>query len=246
VGAAFVAHQRGRDPRSCLTADQLAELRSLSRPRRHAFRVGRLVADRIDLPPVTATVAGLGAFGLHWYGVAIGAFACAGVLLAWHVVAVLRARRLRASLRRLLTAPTARRLQFDRVVGEFGQRADIRWAGLVDWRESEMNGSVAFERGVTSGPSELALTSWLTREAEAGSHLLTAGGAELGGDGYHVAVPLKCAIGVVGFLVLVFARRPTHYIEAVLASLGTELAAALQVGTPQVPAALSAVEAAAS
>jgi HD-GYP domain-containing protein (c-di-GMP phosphodiesterase class II) len=234
IGAAFVALQRGIDPRSVLTPEQLLEVRRLSAVRtRSPLRVGMVFSRHLELVIVGAAVAALGAIGFHIDAAAAVAVAFGAALLVWHRIRHRRARRFEAELHEQLTASAPRNVHFGAVVTLLAQRADLRWAGLLDWRESDMTGRIVLERSIAEGPTEVALTSWLLREAEAGGTLLVADGPELGREGLHVALPLRGPGGLNAFLVLAFARTMPRHVELALGAILPQLARTLGVsGAP--------------
>ena len=75
------------------------------------------------------------------------------------------------------------------------------WVALVQWQEDGLGGEIELARG--EGPAEIALMSWLVREAESRDDLLVTAAHELGGDGAYVALPLRREnSALTGFLVL--------------------------------------------
>lgn len=216
VAKAFVALERGADPVSVLSSTELAELRSLAaartavRGRVHAYR--RHAVEALILGGLMAALAAAAlelAFALPFLLVASGG-----------VAARLRQR---ASAHRLASSIEATLTQLPRlphfygVVERIAETADLRWAGLVSWREAELRGSIELTwPNAEDGPSEDALTSWLIREAEAREDVLTAGDADLGREGAHVAVPLRPDGVVLGFLVLGFRRGFPRHVELAL------------------------------
>lgn len=235
IGAAFVALQRGIDPRSVLTPEQLRDVRRLTTAsRRSPVRVAGFFQGELELAIVAATVGALVALGFRLDWAAAGACAAVVAMLVWRHLRHLRARRLTAALQQQLAVPAPRNVHFDAVVARLARHTDLRWAGLLEWRESEMTGSVVLERSIAAGPTEVALTSWLIREAEAGSSLLVAGGHELGCEGFHVAMPLRGPEGLNGFLALAFARTLPREVELALRAALPEFARTLGVsGAPR-------------
>jgi hypothetical protein len=180
----------------------------------------RELFDRTELLPVAGLALALACAGLGAYLPAgVGAVLVASAL-SWRYVEGVRARRLAASLRERLESQPSREELFEGLVHELGDASDLRWAGLVQWHESDLAGAVEFERSTMAGPSEEALTSWLLRETDAGVDLLETGGADLGTDGRYVAVALRSGGVVASFLVLGFTRPiPRHVSLALEASL---------------------------
>lgn len=233
IGAAFVAWQRGLDPRSVLTPEQLSEVRRLAGARgRSHLRIGMIVSRHLELAIVGAAVAALGAVGLRVYGAAAVAAALGSAMLVWHSVRRRHARGVEAELREQLAVSAPRNIHFSAVVGLLARRADLRWAGLLEWRESEMTGSIVLERSIAEGPTEVQLTSWLLREAEAAGTLLVADGPELGREGLHVALPLRGSSGLNAFLVLAFARTMPRAVELALGAILPELVRTLGLSGP--------------
>jgi HD-GYP domain-containing protein (c-di-GMP phosphodiesterase class II) len=233
VGAAFVALQRGIDPQSVLTSEEQREVRSLGAGEgRSLTRIDRLVSEHLELAIVGAMVAGLVALGFHFGAVAAGAGVLAFAMLAWRHTRRLRARRLADRLLEQLSVPAPRSVQFDSVLALLARRTDLRWGGLVEWCDSEMSGRIVLERSIATGPSELALTSWLIREAEAGGTLLVTPGRELGHEGFVVAVPLAGAGDLRAFLVLSFAHTMPAEVDLALRAVLPDLGQALGVPAP--------------
>jgi putative nucleotidyltransferase with HDIG domain len=234
IGAAFVALQRGIDPRTVLTSEQRKEVRRLSVTReRSPLRPRRFLSEHLELAIVGAAVTGLVAVGFHVDVAAAGAAALGAAMLVWFCMRRRRARHLESAVREALAVPAPRQVHFDSVVAQLARCADLRWAGLLDWHESELGGRIVLERGIAGGPTELALTSWLIREAEAGGTFVVADGSELGHEGTHVALPLRGPDGLNAFLALAFAHTMSPEVELALRAVGPELARAL--GTPGLP-----------
>jgi HD-GYP domain-containing protein (c-di-GMP phosphodiesterase class II) len=233
IGAAFVAMQRGIDPLTVLGAQQLLEVRRLSTIRdRSPLRPRLAFSQHIEVGVVGAAVAALGAIAFHVYAAAVGAVVLGFAMLVRSRVRRLRASRLEAGLREQLAVSAPRKVHFDAIVTLLARRADLRWAGLLDWRESEVTGSIALERSIAEGPTDVALTSWLIREAEAGGTLLVADGPELGREGLHVALPLRGSEELQAFLALTFARTMPSDVELALRAVLPELARTLGPSGP--------------
>ena len=189
---------------------------------------------RSKLAIVAATVVALVALGFRLDWAAAGASAAVVAMLVWRHLRQLRARRLTAVLQEQLAVSAPRNVHFDAVVALLARHVDLRWAGLLEWRESEMTGNVVLERSIAAGPTEVALTSWLIREAEAGSSFLVAGGHELGCEGFHVALPLRGPESLNGFLAFAFARALPREVELALRAVLPEFARTLGVsGVPR-------------
>jgi hypothetical protein len=217
VAKAFVALERGGDPASVLTAAEHAELRSLAAARR-AVR-GRVYAYRghgVEALILGGVMAALAAGALELV-LALPFLLVAAAGVTARLLQHARAHALAASIQATLTQLPARQPHFYGVVERITEAADLRWAGLVSWREAELRGSTELVwPSAEDGPSEEALTSWLIREAEAREDVLTAGDVDLGRDGAHVAVPLRSEGVVLGFLVLGFRRGFPRHVELAL------------------------------
>lgn len=205
VAKAFVARQLGRDPVTAISPDEYTELRRLSLRPAASRRVPEV---RPELVAATALSLGLAAIGL---GSPTGALA--GLVVA---VAALCVHRLQERRAKLLASGLALVGSLDALVDRLRQDAPLRWAGVVDWRERELTGSLVRASGhVEAAPTEAALTSWLTREAD-GQHLLTCPGSELGAPGSVAALPVRRDGGIVAYLVLAFEGPPERYVESAL------------------------------
>jgi hypothetical protein len=227
VARAFVAMVRGRDPVEALAEAELAELRSLRLRRRQG--PGSLVhhlSGRPDLIVVGGIVVGLAAAALG--EPALGLVGLAGSL-AGLTLRELRARRARRVAAAVRIGPGRTRAEaFEEVASRLAGVCDLRWAGLVAWEEAELGGAVAFDWGDSAAaPTDVALSSWLIREAESGDGLLRAAGAELGRSGTLVALPLRPHGPVEGFLVLAFPRSLPAHVEQGLRVGSTGLTLAL-------------------
>jgi putative nucleotidyltransferase with HDIG domain len=227
VGRAFVARQRGADPAAALSAEELAELRRAlgHRSRRRPFGHGQKGGPEASV--VVGIVGALVCLGLGAPQFALAGAAAAAAGLGWRVAGGLRARRLAARLQ-AACAGLPRAAAFDQAVARLSESADLRWAALVAWQEQELDGRIELERGVVSGPSESALTSWLLREAEeAGVEPLAALGQELGHEGVFLGLPLRRERALTGFLVLGFASRPSPHVRLAIQESAGPLASAL-------------------
>jgi HD-GYP domain-containing protein (c-di-GMP phosphodiesterase class II) len=182
VAKAFVAVRRGIDPATVLTPDELREMRRASASYRLRLAgVGELKErpELLALGGVVLALAGLG-FGQTWLTAAGGVLALAG--LGLRAVVQVRAGRAVAALQQALGSHDEHSAVFHRVVGAVSSAWHQTWAGLVEWDDDGLGGSVDAETG-QDGPAPSALTSWLVREAESGRDAIVAPGAELGVDG---------------------------------------------------------------
>jgi len=228
VAKAFVAVERGQDPTTALTQDELAQLRDAAIPYRLPVIPGaRDLRDRPELVAIAGVTLALvaAAFGqlvLIYAGVAVG---LTGLLM--YVRRRTRVAQLTQAMLDALGRSQSREDAFDELARVLERASGATWSGLIDWEEDGLGGNVAREHG-TDGPHLAVLTSWLVREAESGETLLSAGGFELQHEGVVVALPLRREnSALVGFLVLALLRRPPTHIELALAEVADELALAL-------------------
>ncbi len=215
VAKAFVAVERGLDPKAVLTPDELAEIRGASASTRlGVVPGGRDLKERpelLGLGGVVLALVGLG-FDQRWLAVLGAVVAGAGMLL--RLLAHARSERLTDSLRRALHAP-GRPALFDAVVDGLDRAWPVSHACLVSWDEDGLGGRIELSRG--DGPAETALMSWLVREAESGADVIVAPGAELGREGIALALPLRRDTSVLGgFLVVEGERLPPRHVELAL------------------------------
>ena len=245
VAKAFVAQMRGTDPATVLTPQEHAQLRASVRRGRAIRAVRTYVRRANDATSAAAVSAALLAFGLGYVRIAVAACALALTAVCWRRFEVFRGHRLSRSLATVLASTGSRGRLFADLTSELAYTSQLRWAGLVSWRERELDGSVEFEWGSRVGaPSPTAVTSWLLREREAdGDDLLEALGDDLVGSGAHVALALRDGGTVTGYLVLGFARSvPRHVDIALRRSCGCFGALAFRAAEPgQEPRSLVAV-----
>ena len=229
VAKAFVAVQRGIEPASVLTPEELQEIRRASAPYRiRLVGIGELKErpELLALGGVILALAGLG-FDQTWLTIVGGALALLG--LGLRAVVQIRAGRAAAALHRALGTSGERSELFRRVVTATSGAWHHRWAGLVAWDEDGLGGSLDAEVG-TDGPAWPALTSWLVREAESGRDAIVAPGAEVGVDGVVVALPLRRDnSALVGFVAFVAPKLPPRHVELALLESLDELGLALAV-----------------
>jgi putative nucleotidyltransferase with HDIG domain len=228
VAKAFVAVERGEDPTSVLSEDELAQLRDAAIPYRIPVIPGaRDLRDRPELIAIAGVTLALVAAAFEqlevvYAGAAVGLF---GLLLY-----VKRRTRVAGLTQAMLDAAgrsPSREGAFDELADVLERASGATWSGLIDWEEDGLGGTVGRERG-TDGPHLAVLTSWLVREAESGETLLSAGGFELQHESVVVALPLRREnSALVGFLVLALPRRLPAHVEIALAEATDELALAL-------------------
>src|SRR5439155_1354841 len=227
VAKAFVAVQRGIDPTTVLSPEELDEIRAASAPYRlRIVGLGELKErpELLALGGVVLALAGLG-FDQTWLTAVGGAIALAGVAL--RAVVQVRAGRAAAALHRALGANDERTDVFRRLAEAMSGAWHHSWAGLVAWDEDGLGGSVEATTG-TGGPAPAALMSWLVREAESGRDAIVAPGAELGLDGIAVALPLRrYNSALVGFVAFLAAKLPPRHVELALLESLDELGLAL-------------------
>jgi len=227
LAKAFVALQRGEDPLAALTADERAELRRkrTGRPARRLRHELRVRSHWIVAAPLIAALMAIGA-GLA--PLAIPAVAGAAAALVIDRREAYRARRLAANIRQMLGEGLPPNAVFIALVAKLSLACELRWAGLVSWREREYDASLEIEwRGGGQSPTPTALTSWLVREAESTSGPLVAAGAELGRDDAHLAIPLRRGAAMPGYLVLAVAGRVPRTVREAVADCSDGLAQAL-------------------
>jgi hypothetical protein len=236
VAKAFVALQRGHDPFAALTPEEQEELRGAAAPYRvPEIRGAGGLKERPDLVALGGVVTALAGIGLHqpFLAAAGGAVACVGVILH------LRARFLAGRLRRAVAtalAPDEREVAFERLGDVLESSAGAEWIALVKWEEDGLSGSLELSRG-EAAPQEMTLMSWLVREAESRSELLTAPGHELGGqDGAFVALPLRREnSALVGFVVLRAPRALRRHVRAALTRSLDQIGLALAERPAEIP-----------
>jgi putative nucleotidyltransferase with HDIG domain len=228
VAKAFVAVQRGHDPTSVLTEDELAHLRDAAIPYRLPVIPGaRDLRDRPELIAIAGVTLALvaAAFGqleLVYAGAAVG---LVGLLL--YVRRRTRVAGLTQAMLDAVARSQSRGGSFDELAEVLERASGATWSGVIDWEDDGLGGTIAREHG-TDGPHLAVLTSWLVREAESGETLLSAGGFELQHEGVVVALPLRREnSALVGFLVLALPRRLPAQVELALAETADELALAL-------------------
>jgi len=236
VAKAFVALQRGHDPFAALTPEEQEELRGAAAPYRvPEIRGAGGLRERPDLVALGGVVTALAGIGLHqpFLAAAGGAVACVGVILH------LRARFLAGRLRRAVAtalAPDQREVAFERLGDVLESSAGAEWIALVKWEEDGLSGSLEFSRG-EEAPQEMTLMSWLVREAESRSELLTAPGHELGGQhGAFVGLPLRREnSALVGFVVLRAPRALRRHVRAALSRSLDQIGLALAERPAEIP-----------
>jgi putative nucleotidyltransferase with HDIG domain len=236
VAKAFVALERGEDPTTALTPDQVAELRDAAIPYRLPVVPGaRDLRDRPELIAIAGVTVALVAAAFQQFelvspGGAVGAL---GLLL--YVRRKIKVARLTQAVLDALGRASERESSFDAVSGVLERACDAGWSALIDWEEDGLGGVIGRERG-GDGPHLAVLTSWLVREAESGENFLSTAGFELHHEGVVVALPLRRDnSALVGFLVLALPRQPPAHLELALTEAADALALAL-ANRPSQPA----------
>ena len=227
VAKAFVAVQRGVDPDTVLSQEELEEIRGASAPYRIGITGPGELKERpelIALGGVVFALTGLG-FDQDWlwsFGVGL---AVAG--LALRALVRIRAERARAAVHRALSSEDERVLVFERLARAVARMWPHDWIGLISWDEDGLGGAVEHSAG-KDAPPQPALTGWLVREAESGVDAIVAPGIELGREGVAVALPLRRDnSALVGFLVVVGGKLPPRHVELALLDSLDEIGLAL-------------------
>jgi HD-GYP domain-containing protein (c-di-GMP phosphodiesterase class II) len=227
VAKAFVAFQRGIDPATVLSPDELEEIRGASAPYTLGITGPGEWKERPELVALAGLVLALAglAFGQDWLASTGVGLAVGGLTLRALVRA--RAERARGSVHRALGSGEDRDRVFARLAATVGRAWPHDWIGLVAWDEDGLGGSVELELG-TSSPASAALTGWLVREAESGLDAIVAPGVELGREGVAVALPLRRDNSeLVGFLVVTAPKLPPRHVELALLDSLDEIGLAL-------------------
>jgi HD-GYP domain-containing protein (c-di-GMP phosphodiesterase class II) len=230
VAKAFVAVQRGLDPATVLSPEELLELRGASAP----YRIGltgltdlKERPETVALGGIVLALAGLG-FDQPWLAAAGGGVAVAG--LALRGLVRVRADRAAAAVQRALGTGDDRGRVFGRLADTVGHLWPHEWMGFLSWDEDGLGGSIEHAVG-GEAPAPAALTGWLVREAESGAEAIVAPGAELGRAGIAVALPLRRDnSALIGFLVVVARKLPPRHVELALLDSLHELGLALAEG----------------
>ena len=227
VANAFVAVQRGVDPATILSADELAELRGASAPYRIGLTGPAELKERpelVALGGVVLALAGLG-FAQDWLAASGAGIAVAG--LALRALIRLRAERTTAALHRALGTEEERVRVFARLTDTVARAWKHDWIALMAWDEDGLGGSIEHARG-DDPPPAASLTGLLVREAESGRNAVVAPGVELGRSGVVVALPLRRDnSALVGFLVVAAPKLPPRHVELALLDSLDEIGLAL-------------------
>ncbi len=227
VAKAFVAVQRGSDPATVLSAEELSELRGATAPYQIGLSGPGELKERpelVALGGVVIALAGLG-FAQDWLAASGGGIAVAGLTL--RALIRLLAERAGAALHRALGTGEQRDRVFVRVAQTVARVWRHDWIALMSWDEDGLGGSV--EQALGDDPLPVAaLTGLLVREAEGGREAIVAAGAELGRSGVVVALPLRRDnSALVGFLVVAAPKLPPRHVELALLDSLDEIGLAL-------------------
>jgi HD-GYP domain-containing protein (c-di-GMP phosphodiesterase class II) len=236
VAKAFVALERGQDPFLALTAAERSELRGVSLSRFPRPDVAQLLRARPELWTVAAISAGLVAFAIGALWLTTAAWVFAGAALAWQRIEGVRAGRLADAVRAALDAGGEREEVLRHVAGLIAYSSPLSWAGVLDWRASELEGRLATQwGGPDEAPADTALTSWLLRETETTESVVIASAEELGRFGSCLALSLRSGESVSGYALFLFARAIPGHVELALRRSGPELAEQLAACGPELP-----------
>src|SRR5947209_6275391 len=138
------------------------------------------------------------------------------------------ARRLALALEAAAVRGAHRQTGLEAVLGELARVSHIRWGGLVDWSEEQLDGSLQHELGdPVARPSEAALVSWLVRDGDPRAELLPAPGAELGRSGTYAALPLRSEGKLTAYALFAFPHALPRRVERALRAAREPLSAAL-------------------
>jgi HD domain len=227
VAKAFVAVQRGADPATVLSAEELTELRGATAPYKIGLGGPGELKERpelVALGGVVVALAGIG-FAQDWLAVSGAGIAVAG--LALRALVRLRAERAAAALHRALGTGEERDRVFVRLAETVARSWRHDWIALMSWDEDGLGGSIEQALGDDPLPAA-ALTGLLVREAESGRDAIVAAGVELGHSGIVVALPLRRDnSALVGFLVVAAPKLPPRHVELALLDSLDEIGLAL-------------------
>jgi putative nucleotidyltransferase with HDIG domain len=244
VAKAFVAVERGQDPATVLSEDELGELRDAAVPYRVPVIPGaRDLRDRPELIAIAGVTLALVAAAFHQFELvaAGGIVGFAGLVL--YVRRRMAVARMTQTVLDAIGHGQDRDASFDHLAPVLQRACAATWSALVDWEEDGLGGTIAREWGA-DGPHLAVLTSWLVREAESGETLLSAAGFELHQEGVVVALPLRREnSALVGFLVVATPRRLPVDVQLALTEAADELALTLAHRPEQGPGRVEAASA---
>jgi HD-GYP domain-containing protein (c-di-GMP phosphodiesterase class II) len=227
VAKAFVAVQRGVDPLTVLSPEELQEIRGASASYTIGFAGPAELKERPELLALGGIVLALGGLGLDQEWLAGSGVSLAVAGLALRALVRIRAERARAALHRALSMDEKRERVFERLEHAVSRMWPHEWMGLITWDPDGLGGTVECTSGGDPPPTA-ALTGWLVREAESGLDAIVAPGAELGRNGVAVALPLRRDnSALVGFLVITAPRLAQRHVELALLDSLDEIGLAL-------------------
>jgi putative nucleotidyltransferase with HDIG domain len=227
VAKAFVAVQRGVDPLTVLSPEELQEIRGASASYTTGFAGPAELKERPELLALGGIVLALGGLGLDQEWLAGSGVSLAVAGLALRALVRIRAERARAALHRALSMDEKRERVFERLEHAVSRMWPHEWMGLITWDPDGLGGTVECTSGGDPPPTA-ALTGWLVREAESGLDAIVAPGAELGRNGVAVALPLRRDnSALVGFLVITAPRLAQRHVELALLDSLDEIGLAL-------------------
>lgn len=229
VARAFVAYKRGQDPIAAITETERQEIV-------HALSArSRASLPRVDVRnPMTGGLAVAGAvlaLGAGYPQLAVPGFLVATLGLVLRRRDAIRAGRVTDDLFQALDT-TDRAESFNRLRRVLSSGLPLEWVAVLGWDDRELDGTIelSWSRGLDQ-PSELAITSWILREADGNPTVLTASEGELGPTA-HAALPLERGDRVAGYLVLALSGRPD---TAARALEGCEVLLARSLLAPEEP-----------
>jgi len=240
VTKAFIAVQRGQDPFSVLSPEEQEEIRGASTPYRlPAIHGARRLRERPELVALAGVIVALGGVGLEQLWLVAAGIAAASLGFLLQVWVRLRANRLARALAAALAAGERPRV-FEALDELLRETSRSDWVALVSWREDGLGGEIELARG--AGPPEIALMSWLVREAESRDDLLVTPADELGGHGAYIALPLRREnSALTGFLVLHSPAALQRHVETALDSSLDAIGLALAPRPTEAPPVVTAV-----
>src|SRR4051794_432426 len=227
VAKAFIALQRGEDPFAALTPDEREAIRGAATPYRVPdIRGARRLRERPELVALGGVITALGGVGLDQLWLAAAGVVVGVTGLALQLWVRVRSNGLARALADALAAGERARI-FEALERLLQQKAHSDWFALVQWHEDGLGGDIELARG--EGPPEIALMSWLVREAESRDDLLITPARELGGDGAYIALPLRREnSALTGFLVfhspIALQRHVSTALNSSLDAIGLALA----------------------
>lgn len=213
VAKAFVAYKRGCDPETAITRAERDEIvRGLSTRARHRFP---RLDPRASYTATTGIATSLLALGVGRPALAIPGIVLAALGIASRRFDTLCAARISDDIFSSLEA-SDRALSFDRLRRVLASHLPLEWIAVLSWNDRELDGAIelTWSRALDEA-NELAITSWVLRETDGESEVLTAPSGELG-PCTHVAVPLVREGHVAGYVVVAVPGRPDRAARALV------------------------------